>query len=382
MNVLIVIPVFNHSKTLRDVVERSLKIYPDVLVIDDGSTDRGIDTLDGLPVRILRHPVNSGKGSAILTGLKEALKSGMTHIVTIDADGQHDPLDILNLIPVIKENPDALVVGKRRFGRNNVPWISRFGRAFSNFWFRVQTGRSLQDTQSGFRAYPVTVLDQLKLTERRFSFEIEVLVKSAWAGVPLKEVEVSVHYPPRSERVSHFHPIMDNLLITLLNTRLTIRSLLPFPHRKINPDRRITWIHPIKSLKILLKEEAEPATLAFSGALGIFLGTLPLIMFQTIAILFSSGYFRLNRIVALTSSQLCIPPFVPAVCIEIGHYLRYGRFLTEISLNTIGYQGLERIYEWVIGSVILAPVLATIMGMLIYFSAIILKLKQNEPPAS
>src|SRR4030042_3272339 len=216
MKTLIVIPVYNQAKTLRDVVIRALDICKDMLVVDDGSADNPLETLAELKVRAIRHPFNSGKGSAILSALGEARRLGMTHMGTLDADGQHDPRDVLRLIPVMQANPSAIVVGKRIFEGACVPTISRFGRTFSNFWFRIQTGQVVQDTQSGFRAYPVAALSQLTLHERHFSFEIEVLVKAAWAGVPLKEADVSVYSPKKTDRVSHFRPIMDNIRMRIL----------------------------------------------------------------------------------------------------------------------------------------------------------------------
>ena len=373
----IVIPVYNHSKTLRDVVVRALEINAEVMVVDDGSTDRGINSLTGLNVHILNHPVNLGKGAAILTAAKACRQMGMTHLVTVDADGQHNPDDFRRFVPVMQRNPYAIVVGKRNFQAVNIPGLTRFGRNFSNFWFRLQTGHSLGDTQSGFRAYPLVVLEQLKLREKGFAFEVEVLVKAAWAGVKLKEVDVSVYYPPANERISHFHVFRDNLRLTLLNTKLTLRSIAPVPHRQIldlaEDNGKVSVWHPIRSLKQLLTENASPVRLATAGALGMFLGTLPLIGFHTITILFAAGFFRLNKVAALSTSQLCMPPLVPALCIETGYFLCHGKFLTEISLQTLGYQGLERLYEWVIGSLLLAPFLSACIGAIIYLMAFFIK---------
>lgn len=373
----IVIPVYNHSKTLRDVVVRALEINAEVMVVDDGSTDRGINSLTGLNVHILNHPVNLGKGAAILTAAKACRQMGMTHLVTVDADGQHNPDDFRRFVPVMQRNPYAIVVGKRNFQAVNIPGLTRFGRHFSNFWFRLQTGHSLGDTQSGFRAYPLVVLEQLKLREKGFAFEVEVLVKAAWAGVKLKEVDVSVYYPPANERISHFHVFRDNLRLTLLNTKLTLRSIAPVPHRQIfdlaEDNGKVSVWHPIRSLKQLLTENASPVRLATAGALGMFLGTLPLIGFHTITILFAAGFFRLNKVAALSTSQLCMPPLVPALCIETGYFLCHGKFLTEISLQTLGYQGLERLYEWVIGSLLLAPFLSACIGAIIYLMAFFIK---------
>jgi uncharacterized protein (DUF2062 family) len=308
-----------------------------------------------------------------MTAARQARRQGMTHILTIDADGQHDPADIPLFFRRLCEEPLTVVVGKRNFATANVPASSRFGRKFSNFWLRLQTGQSLGDTQSGFRAYPLAVLEGLQLNEIHYSFEVEVLVKAAWAGVPLADVDISVYYPPAGERISHFRGFMDNLRLTLLNTKLTLRSVAPWPHRRIvvapGGQAKVSVLHPWRSLRLLLTENTSPAQLAAACALGVFLGAVPLIALHTIAILFASGFFRLNKVAAVSASQLCIPPLVPALCIEVGYYLRNGSFLTEISLETLGYQGLERLYEWFLGSLILGPLLAAVVGGGIYAMA-------------
>ena len=371
--ILIVIPVYNHAATLRQVVERALAVHPEALVVDDGSSDRPLDTLHGLKVRLASHPLNQGKGAAIMTAARLARGLGMSHIVTIDADGQHDPADFPRFATTIAAEPMAIVVGVRNFDTANVPGSSRFGRKFSNFWLRLQTGKTLSDTQSGFRAYPLDVLAGLKLRERHYSFEVEVLVRGAWAGVPLREVPISVHYPPPGERVSHFKAFRDNLRLTLLNTHLTLRSVLPWPHRKLIADEggelKVSVLHPLRSIKTLLTEHATPGQLATAGGVGVFLGALPLIACHTLAILFVSSFFRLNKVAAVGASQLCMPPIVPALCIEVGYYLRHGTFLTEISLETLGYQGLERLYEWLLGSLLVGPLLALTTAGIIYIMA-------------
>ncbi|WP_432821989.1 DUF2062 domain-containing protein [Trichloromonas sp.] len=371
--ILIVIPVYNHAATLRPVVKQALAVHPEVLVVDDGSADNPLDTLAGLPVRTASHPRNLGKGAAIMTAARLARTLGMSHIVTIDADGQHDPADFPRFAEAIAAEPMAIVVGTRDFSAANVPGSSRFGRKFSNFWLRLQTGRSLGDTQSGFRAYPLAVLEGLKLRERHYSFEVEVLVRAAWAGVPLREVDIAVYYPPAHERVSHFGAFRDNFRLTLLNTHLTMRSVLPWPHRKLVEEQggvKVSVLRPLRSLRVLLTENATPAQLAAAGALGVFLGAVPLIACHTIAILFACGFFRLNKVAAVSASQLCMPPLVPALCIEAGYFMRHGEFLTELSLETLGYQGLERLYEWLLGSLLVGPLLAGLVAALIYGMAL------------
>jgi uncharacterized protein (DUF2062 family) len=368
---MVVIPVYNHGATLRSVVEGVLTRHPHVLVVDDGSVDIPPHALDGLCVHVVRHEQNRGKGAAIRTGATMARSLGMTHIITIDADGQHDPADLPLFLDAITQDENAIIVGARDFNTANVPGSSRFGRKFSNFWLRVQTGIAISDVQSGFRAYPLTVLENLRFTENHYSFEVEILVRAAWAGFRLSEVDIGVYYPPKGERVSHFRAFMDNLRLSLLNTRLTIRAIVPVPHRTFGQDETgaISAIHPLKSLRILLASEATPRELALAAALGMFLGTIPLIGLHSISILLVAGWFRMNKIVGLAVSQLCMPPFVPALCIEAGHFMRHGRFLTEISWQTLGYEAPQRIWEWLLGSLVLAPILSVLMGGVVFVMA-------------
>jgi len=232
--IVIAIPYYNHPKTLRDVATRCLAQQADVLVIDDGSREKATDLLAGLDLIIETHEVNKGKGEAILTAGRVASERGFTHVVTLDADGQHAPEDFPLFKKALEEDPDAVYVGARDFTVDNVPQSSKFGRKFSNFWFRLQTGQSLSDCQSGYRAYPTPVLTEINYMFRTFAFEVEVLVRSAWAGLSCKDVSISVYYPPEDERVSHFHKFRDNLRLSILNTHLTCRSITPWPHQKIS----------------------------------------------------------------------------------------------------------------------------------------------------
>lgn len=368
---LVLVPVFNHARSLRAVVRGILAQHPDVLVVDDGCTDMppeitGEHPLYGLPASYLRLPENRGKGAAVMAGATEARRMGMTHILTIDADGQHDPADIPAFIQAATEAPMALFVGERDFNVPNVPASSRFGRSFSNFWYKVHTGEETRDVQSGFRLYPLTLLELIRCRETRYSFETEILVRASWSGFAVRNIPIKVYYPPRQERVSHFQPLMDNVRISLLNTRLTIRSIMPIPHKKYGQDRQgeITVLRPLRSMRQLLADNATPRNLALASAVGMFVGTLPLLGLHSILIILLCGAWRLNKICGLAVSQLCIPPFVPAFCIETGHYLRYGNFLTEISLQTLGYEAPARAIEWVLGSLLLAPVLACICGLM------------------
>ena len=376
-NLVIVIPLYNHGRTVRAVAEACLAIHPQLLVVDDGSSDGGAEALAGLPLELVRHERNLGKGAAILTAAKFAAGRGLTHIATIDADGQHHPGDLPQLWQAAVAEPLAVVVGCRDFSAANVPGASRFGRSFSNFWLRLQTGMVLPDTQSGFRVYPLALLTGLTFWCRRYNFEIEVLVRAAWAGLPLRSVKISVYYPPGAERISHFRGFLDNWRLTLLNTHLTLRSIVPWPHPRLlaaepQEKEKISLLRPLQSLRSLLTENSSPGRLGAAVGVGVAVGATPLFGLHTITILFVAGFFRLNKVVAVAASNLCMPPLVPALCIELGHYLRHGQWLTEFSLQTLGYQGLQRLWEWLLGSLLLGPLLGGLSAAIIYLAALLL----------
>jgi glycosyltransferase involved in cell wall biosynthesis len=226
------IPVYNHEQTVADVVQRTLKLDIPVVVVDDGSTDATFERIKDIKgARVLRHRFNRGKGAAIMTGFAEVAKIS-DWAITLDADGQHDPEDAKTLIRAIPENQRPIVIGKRRgMLAPDVPWTSRFGREFSNFWVRMAGGPIVADSQSGFRAYPLPECIHLDVKARRFQFEVEILAKAKWNNIPVIEAPVSVSYRPGTARISHFHPFFDFLRNTGLFSRLITYRLLTLRYR-------------------------------------------------------------------------------------------------------------------------------------------------------
>ena len=202
MRFLAVIPLYNHGKTVRQVVQGCLRCGWPVLVVDDGSTDEGPLSLRSLQVTVLTLPTNRGKGEAVLQAAAWARKNGFTHILTLDADGQHNPQDLALLAQSARQYPQSIIIGARRFEGPDVPASSKFGRKFAGFWVHLQTGKAVSDMQSGLRCYPVQLLEVVKCWCRRYAFEVEIVVRALWAGFGVKEVEVSVFYPPAGKRVS------------------------------------------------------------------------------------------------------------------------------------------------------------------------------------
>ncbi len=368
-----VIPVFNNKDTVERIVMECRSYLPQVVVVDDGSTDTDISALfSGSDVTVLRHKKNQGKGRAIITALKYIKTRGGRFIITLDADGQHYPRDIEKFIPLLQDDEKNIIIGCRKFQEGgNIPSKSRFGKKLANFWLRVETGITVNDCQSGFRAYPVRYLSQMNLTGSNYDFETEILAKAVWAGLRLKTVDIDVWYPEPQLRVSNFRPFVDNFRLSCMHTRLVTRRLLPIPHRKLvtsngNPINLSMLIHPIKLLKTLLKENTTPGGLAMSAAVGMFLAILPLISVHTLVIIYVTTRLHLNKLMAVNIQHLAMPPFLPVICIELGYYIRHGSWLTDISFTIVFAQLTERLWEWLLGSLIIAPLAALVIGIIVY----------------
>ena len=228
---LAVIPTKDNIASIGEVVRGCLAVCSDVLVVDDGSTDGSGEAAQAAGARVIRHGRNRGKGAALDSALCWAGAHGYSHIVALDADGQHDPADLPAFFAASKADPAAIFAGVRDM--STAPGSSQFGRRFSNFWIRVETGHQVADSQCGFRVYPVGPTLSLGLTGGRYEWEVEVLVRALWAGIAVRDLPCHVYYPSPEERVSSFRMFRDNVRISLINTRLVIARIL-WPARWFN----------------------------------------------------------------------------------------------------------------------------------------------------
>ena len=283
-DVVAVVPTYNNGRTLRDVVLGIREYLRDVIVVDDGSTDDTPSVLSSLgdAVRVIRHPSNRGKGNALKTGLSEARRSGYRYAITIDSDGQHFPSDIPSFLSEIEKTPGAVLVGARNISAENMPGKNSFANRFSNFWYRLETGNRLSDTQSGFRLYPVQDTDYSKWWYTgKYEFELEAIVFASWRGVTVRNIPVKVYYQPPGERVSHFRPVRDFFRISVLNTVLVlVCALWIWPRNFLRNFSR-------KNIGAFYRRHIANATesnfrIAAAVALGVFMGIVPIWGYQMI----------------------------------------------------------------------------------------------------
>jgi len=380
----VIIPTYNNHKTLKKVLDGVLHYTDDVIVINDGATDSTKAILEGyVQVEQIHLAANKGKGNALRIGFKKAASLGYQYAITIDSDGQHFPEDIPVFVDTLEnsENKNLLLIGARNMAQEGVPKKSSFGNKFSNFWFWVETGTWLTDTQSGYRLYPLKELENLKFHTTKFEFEIEVIVKASWNGTEVKNVPVNVLYN-EDERVSHFRPFKDFTRISILNTWFVIVTFLYIKPRDLYRKFRKKGLKRF-FMEDFLGNQDSPRKKALSIALGIFIGLSPFWGFHTLIVIFLAILLKLNKTIAFVFSNVSLPPFIPFVLYassKMGQFvlgIEYSYTMKEMTENFEVYKHLK---TYLVGSFSLALFSSVILGILGYLILTIFTRKQIAIP--
>jgi glycosyltransferase involved in cell wall biosynthesis len=310
----VIIPTYNNAGRLGPLLEDLSGYTRNILVINDGSTDHTRQVLDSFPqVRQIHLPKNRGKGWALRQGLRGVAAEQGKHAISMDSDGQHFARDLPIFLERIESGPHSLIVGSRNMDQDSVPGKSQFGRRFSNFWYRLETGIDCPDTQSGFRSYPLEALQGMRYYTRKFEFEIEILVRAAWRGIPISWVPVEVSYTPEGGRISHFRPFRDFARISLLNSLLVILAVFYFRPRNYIRSllRNRDW--KARVLDQLWDRGQSNGRKAISVGFGVFMGILPLWGFQLLLAIFFSVLLRLNKVLVILAANISLPPLIPLI---------------------------------------------------------------------
>lgn len=306
----VLLPTYNNAQKLAGVIEDVLAYTHQVMVVNDGSTDDTAEILKRYPqLKVISYLPNKGKGMALRTGIKEAAAMGYEYAIALDSDGQHYAKDLPAFLSQIEETPGALIIGARNLGVENVPVKSSFGNKFSNFWYWVNTGNKLPDTQSGYRLYPVQKLAKKHYFTRKYEFEIEVIVRASWSGIPVIFIPISVYYPPADERITHFRPLKDFTRISVLNTVLVTVAILWVKPRDFIKSlfSKQGWINIWKSL--FINPDESNLMKAASVGFGIFMGVVPIWGFQLAIGIPLALLFRMNKALFLLAAHISVFPF-------------------------------------------------------------------------
>jgi glycosyltransferase involved in cell wall biosynthesis len=376
----VIIPTYNNALTLDRVIHGVLNFTDQVIVVNDGSTDKTWQILEKYNhLDIIHLNKNKGKGNAIRLGFTEAIRLGYRYAITIDSDGQHLPADLPRFIEKIEDEQEILIIGARDLDQAGIPGGTTFGNRFSNFWTWIETGYRLPDTQSGYRLYPLKSLESMHFFTTRFEFEIEVLVRLAWKGVAVNSVPVSVIYPPGKERVSHFRPFTDFARISLLNTFFVIFALLYF--RPVMIIRRVNQEGFREMAKrLLLNPDESNFKKSASIAVGIFMGILPVWGWQMAIALALAIVLKLNKAITLIASNISLPPILPFIL--LASYMTGGLILNNPQeLNLDGGITLEFVkknfVQYILGAVVFGAAMALLAGLITWLALSIFRRKNK-----
>ncbi len=367
---VVIIPTYNNATTISKVISDVKEYASDIIVVNDGSTDNTHNILlDIADIRVVEYPDNKGKGHALKLGLQRAYEWGYRYAITIDSDGQHYADDIPVFIDRIEQVPDSLLIGARNLTADNMPSKNTFANKFSNFWYKVETGQTLSDTQSGYRLYPLHKIQDIRFITRRYEFEVEVIVRAAWRGVNVENVPIKVYYAPEEERVSHFRPLQDFTRISILNTVLvTVALLFYYPWKFL---RSLTFSN-IKNFfdKQIIHSSDSNARMAMAMGWGIFCGIIPIWGYQMIFAGFTAHFMKLNKIVALVFSNISIPPMIPFI---LYGSMASGAWILNIDnvfpVDTISFESIGlSMWQYLIGSF----ALATVAGLTVFLISFLL----------
>ena len=392
-----IVPAYNNAGTLEKVLTDVAQYLPYIIVVNDGSTDHTSlllrDLQQRLSLDVIDMPVNRGKGNALRRGFAQTVEAGFRYAITIDADGQHYADDIPLFTAMIEKYPDSLIVGARNMQQEGVPGKSSFGNRFSNFWYRLETGIKLPDTQSGFRLYPVQLLNGMWFFTRKYEFEIEVLVRAAWAGCRVRWIPVKVYYAPEESRVSHFRPIRDFIRISLLNTVLVLLALLWFRPR--NMVRNFKWQTTKRFIHSqFVNRKNSPAYIGLSAGFGTFMGIIPIWGVQLVAGVALAHIMKLNKAIVFIACNISLPPMIPIIVYlstltggwTVGKlpYLQKTRLLTEWIVDKLPFPQTvllkigEKIVEYFVGSIVFAIAMGIVVTLSVWLSVHVIRKKKNQ----
>ncbi len=367
----VLIPTHNHEATVTTVVGAALRLGTAVFVVDDGSKDGTCSLLKSLEgVNLVVHPKTLGKGAALWAGLRAAQEAGYTQVVTLDPGGLFEPGVVQRFLDESRRRPGELTLANREL--TQVGWRLRWRRSSSSSWIWAQTGLRLPDASAGLRCYPLEEVLARYIRSKGRLFEAEVIVKAAWAGVPIGSIEVPAEQFKIEGWGTGRSSLRDHILDFELRARLVVARLcLPPQFLELISRRSFQGLPRASRLKesfqeLFVREPGSSARIGVSAGVGFFIGLSPAWGYQILLTLVACHRLRLSKTVALLAAHISLPPFIPFIIytsLVIGRLLLgqdAGRAPTSLELEA------HDLPAWILGSLSLGATVGVVGGLLVY----------------
>ena len=370
------IPARDHPTTLHEVIAACKQAGIKAIVIDEDNKGV-IPAMPTGPDVVRCAPPHPGTRTAALRiGAALAREHGFTAAITLAAGyNGHLESDLRPLLHAARQHWPAVVVGEAPLNKTTTTGAGRLGKMIGNFCLRLESGRNLPGGLSTCRLYPLNLLSGDFLSQGN-AFETEILVRASWSGLPVIAV------PAVHSTAAHGGGILNRLRLCALHAWLITLSLMPWrPRPQTSAGEKKTptvspLLHPVRFFRQLCVEHSSPFELAAAAWVGIFIGALPIIPFGIAAIVYVCHRFHLNKLAGAGASNVCVAPFVPFLCVQAGHFMQHGTWWTTFTRHALVNEIHLRLWEWLLGALIVGPILATLGGFITY--VMIVRWRENQ----
>ncbi len=297
-----------------------------------------------------------------------------SHIICVNAKKIQTLDNILFLLKNASEHPKDILLYEEHTPPKKT-FVERITTKIASFCVRVNTAERIKNPLQIQAIYPLAALQCIKSTAKGQDFALALHTRALWAGFAIQEISLlpektteTLASTPTTKRIKKHAQNFARILMTAIH--LTMRALIPLPFKRYDSSSQnaISLRHPIKALRSLMHDphnRATPRELARTAGISMAILTLPAPIVQSVFLLLCIGWLRMNRLCAIAMIPLTWPPFLPGLAILVGYRLRHGTWLSEFSIQTLGYEVGERIWEWVLGSLFLTPILGLLLAILV-----------------
>jgi glycosyltransferase involved in cell wall biosynthesis len=312
--ICVIIPAYNVAETIGAVVKGAFRFAGMVMVADDGSGDGSGEKARSAGAKVIFINRNQGKGNALKLLFKEAARQGFTTVISMDGDGQHNPNEIPRLIDAHRKNPDNIIVGSRMHSRENIPRARYNSMHVARFFISLAANQFIEDTQCGYRVYPLALIQRMVLTQEKYVTESEILIKAGDMGATITFVRIGAIY---GEIRSHFRPVLD---VTAITAYIISYFPLKFFTEAVVPGKANTYTKGNLRDRIARHLILDNLYKVLTAVIGVPMTVICLVAYHGLSILLGDNFSSIRKLgqgyYKITLAALVLPLILLIIIVE------------------------------------------------------------------